>query len=84
MRSKTQLIATIVNTVGEGITKTAPGMGSSPAKCSTPYPSRQDDEDTITAPGLSLMVGERLRSEETEASEAWMEGGETETVPKKS
>lgn len=85
MRSKTQLIATVVNSVGpEGVTKTAPEIGSSPAKYSTPNPSRQDDEDTITTPDLSLMVGERLRGEETETSEAWMEGDETGTVSKKS
>ncbi|KAL9400880.1 hypothetical protein Peur_004729 [Populus x canadensis] len=42
--------------------------------------STRDDEDTIPSPKLSLRVGE---GEEFEPSEAWVEEGETKTVPKK-
>jgi hypothetical protein len=69
------------------VMKATPEMNSSPSKESPPDPSRQsftiDDGDTIPAPELSLRVGERLRFEETETSEAWMGGDETKTVPKK-
>jgi hypothetical protein len=69
------------------VMKATPEMNSAPSKESPPDPSRQsftrDDRDTTPTPELSLRVGERLRFEEIETSEAWVEGDETRTVPKK-